>query len=114
MIKEGFYILVATDLFSRYSEIKFINDINSKTICKSLEEMWFKQHPIPSKCLTDSGRQFKSLNFNNLMKKYRIDHIFTSTHNPTGNYIIERINREISVALRLSRNNNLKTAGINI
>ncbi|KAG0437045.1 Gag-Pro-Pol polyprotein [Dictyocoela muelleri] len=76
--------------------------------------MWMKHHIIPLKCLTDNGRQFKSLNFNNLMRKYKIEHIFTSPHNPTGNSIIERVNREISIALRLSRGRNLKNAGINI
>ncbi|KAG0438390.1 hypothetical protein DMUE_3114 [Dictyocoela muelleri] len=48
------------------------------------------------------------------MKKHDIKHIFTAPHNPTGNSVLERINREISVALRISRGNNIKTTTMNI
>ncbi|KAG0442544.1 Pol polyprotein [Dictyocoela muelleri] len=62
------------------------------------------------KCLTDNGKQFTSENFSNLMKKYGIKHIRTAPHNPTGNSIVERINREKSLCLRLSRSLSLKKA----
>ncbi|KAG0442477.1 Gag-Pro-Pol polyprotein [Dictyocoela muelleri] len=62
------------------------------------------------KCLTDNCRQFTSQNFYNLMNKYGIKHIETPPHNPTGNSIVERINREISLCLRLSRSLSLKKA----
>ncbi|KAG0436021.1 Transposon Tf2-6 polyprotein [Dictyocoela muelleri] len=113
-LRQETYILVITDLFSRFTEIKFIKNIHSSTVCKILEEIWLKKHYIPVKCLTDNGRQFTSENFKNLMHKYGIKHLFIAPHNPTGNAIIERINREISVALRLSRGETLSKASNNI
>ncbi|KAG0440260.1 hypothetical protein DMUE_1870 [Dictyocoela muelleri] len=113
-IKEDFYILVVTDLFSRYTEVKFINNIHSSTICKTLEDIWLSKYVIPKKCLKDNGRQFISENFKSLMEKYKIENIYISPHNPTGNSILERINREISVALRMCRGMNIKQTTNNI
>ncbi|KAG0438898.1 Retrovirus-related Pol polyprotein from transposon [Dictyocoela muelleri] len=113
-IETNIYVVAITDMFSRYTEIKFIDNIHSLSVCNAIENMWLKVHITPKNCLTDNGRQFTSENFGNLMRKYNIKHIRTSPHNPTGNSIIERINREISVALRLSRSLNLKNATENI
>ncbi|KAG0442750.1 Transposon Tf2-9 polyprotein [Dictyocoela muelleri] len=114
IIKNETYIVAITDLFSRYTEISFIHDINSSTVCKAIEENWLKIYKTPTKCLTDNGRQFTSENFSRLLKKYNIYHIRTAPHNPTGNSVIERINREISLCLRLSRSLSLRKASENI
>ncbi|KAG0420265.1 Transposon Tf2-11 polyprotein [Dictyocoela roeselum] len=113
-IRQETYVLAVTDFFSRFTETCFIKNIHSKTVCKSLESMWFKKHEIPQKCLTDNGKEFTSANFRKKKKKYQVKHILTAPHNPTGNAIIERINREISVALRLSRGQTLTKAIHNI
>ncbi|KAG0420247.1 Retrovirus-related Pol polyprotein from transposon 17.6 [Dictyocoela roeselum] len=114
MIKKEFYILVITDMFSRYTEIKFIKNIYSSFVCSALEEMWLEKHYIPEKCLSDNGRQFKSKNFQDLMNKHNINHISTSPYNPTGNSVVERMNREITIALRLSRGLSLRETTHNI
>ncbi|KAG0440757.1 Pro-Pol polyprotein [Dictyocoela muelleri] len=91
-----------------------MKNIHSLTVCDALEKIWLSRYQKPSKCLSDNGRQFKSENFANLMNKYEIKQIFTSPHNPTGNSIVERVNREISIALRFSRGQNLKNTSLNI
>ncbi|KAG0435655.1 Transposon Tf2-9 polyprotein [Dictyocoela muelleri] len=98
-----FYILAIADLFSRYTEISIINDIKSKTITSNFKKVWIRQHKPPQKCLTDNGRQFNSISFNKLTEEFNIKHIKSAPYNPTGNAIIERINKEIGVVLRLSR-----------
>ncbi|KAG0418087.1 hypothetical protein EQH57_0806, partial [Dictyocoela roeselum] len=102
-----FYILVITEYLSRYTEIAIINDIHSTTICKAIDKSWFKVHGYSKVCITDNGRQFNSLNFQSLLKQYNISHINTSPHNPSGNSVVERINKEIGIALRFSRNSSL-------
>ncbi|KAG0417543.1 hypothetical protein EQH57_0949 [Dictyocoela roeselum] len=108
MIKNELYILVVTYLFSRYTEIRFITNIHPTTVCSALDAILFKKHYIPQKCLSDNGRQFKSKNFRNLMDKYGIRHIFTSPYNQKRNSVVERMNMEITIALRLSRCMNLQ------
>ncbi|KAG0420322.1 Transposon Tf2-9 polyprotein, partial [Dictyocoela roeselum] len=103
-----FYVIAAVDLFSRYCELGVVFDINSETICTKIEKIWLKKHPAPKTCLTDNGRQFTSNNFKNLMKKYGIKHVTSAPYNPTGNGVVERINKEIGIVLRLSRGSNVK------
>ncbi|KAG0420565.1 Transposon Tf2-6 polyprotein [Dictyocoela roeselum] len=105
---EIFYILVITEILSRYSEVVIINDIHSKTVCDAIERNWFDVYGCPKYCITDNGRQFRSENFKTLLKINQINHITTSPHNPSGNSVVERINREIGIALRLSRGLTLK------
>ncbi|KAG0418758.1 Transposon Tf2-9 polyprotein, partial [Dictyocoela roeselum] len=102
-----FYLLVITEYLSRYTEIAIINDIHSTTICKAIDQNWFKVYGYSQACITDNGRQFNSLNFQQLLKQNKISHINTSPYNPSGNSVIERINKEIGIALILSRNSTL-------
>ncbi|KAG0438076.1 hypothetical protein DMUE_3322 [Dictyocoela muelleri] len=58
-LKQETYILVITDLFSRFTEIKLIKNIHSSTVCKILEEICLR-HTTYQKYSTDNGRQFTS------------------------------------------------------
>ncbi|KAG0440562.1 Pol polyprotein [Dictyocoela muelleri] len=107
-IESDFYILVAVDIFSRYTEIAIILDINSETICNELEKIWLAKYPYPKICLTDNGRQFTSMNFKNLLEKYKIKHVKSAPQNPTGNGVVERINKEIGTVQRISRKSSRK------
>ncbi|KAG0436065.1 hypothetical protein DMUE_4405, partial [Dictyocoela muelleri] len=100
---DKFYILVIVDIFSRYTYVDFITDINSATICDILENSWLIKFGPPPKLISDNGRQFISSNFKALMDKYNIKHITSAPYNPTGNGIVERINKEIGIVLRISR-----------
>ncbi|KAG0435936.1 Pol polyprotein [Dictyocoela muelleri] len=95
------------DLFSRYTEVDFIYDICSETICDAFEKTWLKKYEHPAICLTDNGRQFTSINFENLLKTYNVKHITSAPYNPTGNGLVERANREIGTVLRLLRGKTL-------
>ncbi|KAG0441545.1 hypothetical protein DMUE_0972 [Dictyocoela muelleri] len=101
-------------MFSRYMKIKFINNIHSSTVCFALREIWFKEHYIPEKCLSDNGRQLKSKNFQELMNKHSKKHLSTSHYNPTGNSVVKRMNREITKVPRLSRGLSLRETSHNI
>ncbi|KAG0420044.1 Insertion element IS476 uncharacterized 39.2 kDa protein [Dictyocoela roeselum] len=59
--------------------------------------------PYPAKCITDNDRQFISYNFEKFLRDHGIEDILTAPNNPTGNSIVERVNKEIGVALRISR-----------
>ncbi|KAG0438932.1 hypothetical protein DMUE_2785 [Dictyocoela muelleri] len=109
-----FYIIAIAEFASRYTEIAILYDIKSVTICQAIRNAWFKKHSIPKLCITDNGRQFTSSTFKNLLKENNIKHILTSPHNPSSNAVIERINREIGISIRFSRNSTLKECIANI
>ncbi|KAG0420335.1 Transposon Tf2-9 polyprotein, partial [Dictyocoela roeselum] len=106
--RKYFYILVITDVFSRFTEISLLYDINSKIVAHEFENNWISRYGKPNCCLTDNGRQFTSDSFNELLKKYGIVHSYSSPYNPKGNSIVERINREIGTVLRICRKMNAK------
>ncbi|KAG0438285.1 hypothetical protein DMUE_3189 [Dictyocoela muelleri] len=69
------YILLIVDLFSRYSEVEILFDINSDTICKTIHEKWLKRYKSPKLCLADNGKQFTSLKFSEFISNHGIKHI---------------------------------------
>ncbi|KAG0440449.1 Transposon Tf2-9 polyprotein [Dictyocoela muelleri] len=107
--KEYFYLLSITDIFTRFTRIYYIEDITSASVIKNFKK-WFESYPLPSKVLTDNGRQYISQAFKNLLDKYAIKHIQTSPHNPTANGISERINSTIKNVLRINKGESIKNA----
>ncbi|KAG0436847.1 Retrovirus-related Pol polyprotein from transposon 17.6 [Dictyocoela muelleri] len=103
-----FHILLMTDWFSRYTEIKIIYDATSATITTALKQKWFSLYGTPSRILTDNGRQFISTTFENFINDNKIQHIFSGAYNPSGNSIVERRNLEVGLILRLLRGSTFK------
>ncbi|KAG0442343.1 Gag-Pro-Pol polyprotein [Dictyocoela muelleri] len=114
MKEKYLYTLLITDLYSRYSETCFIYNIRSDTIASHFEKQWICKYGPPQKCLTDNGRQFISESFKNINNKYKISHIKVAPHNPTGNSLVERQNKEIGIVLRISKGSSLKKLAKNI
>lgn len=94
------YLLVITDLYSRWCELTWLEGLTSLETCKKIEENWILKHGIPKIIISDQGRQLTSEIFQNLSKKYKIKHSLCSPHNSTGNGVTERINRSINEYLR--------------
>ncbi|KAG0438521.1 Retrovirus-related Pol polyprotein from transposon [Dictyocoela muelleri] len=62
-----FYILVISDIFSRYTESFIIYNIEATTVISYLLKSWITKYGAPIKCLTDNGRQFTSVKFAEIM-----------------------------------------------
>ncbi|KAG0420008.1 Transposon Ty3-G Gag-Pol polyprotein [Dictyocoela roeselum] len=105
--REYFYIIAFTDVYSRYTLIDIIYDITTKTIVKSFATTVINKLGIPKSILTDQGRQYISQKFNTVMSNYGIKHIFSSTHNLTGNSISERTNKTIGDVCRMYKGETL-------
>ncbi|KAG0420268.1 Gag-Pro-Pol polyprotein [Dictyocoela roeselum] len=90
-------------MFTKYTECCIILNTEAETIINSLRKVWLSKYPKPQNCITDNGRQFVSLSFKNFLKTEAINHILSAPNNPTGNSAVERVNKEIVVALRISR-----------
>ncbi|TBU08472.1 integrase core domain-containing protein [Hamiltosporidium magnivora] len=99
--KRKFYILTITDVFSRYTLLTILYQINTKQVIKAFEN-WFHRFKRPKEILTDQGRQYISEEFNTFCRFNGIKHICTSVYNPTGNSILERANQIISSAINIA------------
>lgn len=94
------YLITFTDRCSRWTRILEIKDISAETVINAFEKIWFKSYPKPESILTDQGRQYTSSIFQKYLMKHSIRHIKTTSYNPTGNSISERLNQIIGRTFR--------------
>ena len=91
--------LTITDICSRFTKIKIINDLQAKTTARVFETIWLKNFKKPTKVIADRGTQFTSNIFFNLMTQNEIKISYCSPNNATGNCKSERISRQINEIL---------------
>ncbi|KAG0436138.1 Transposon Tf2-9 polyprotein [Dictyocoela muelleri] len=95
------YVITITDICTRFTKIKIIKKITSKTVFKALKEIWFERYGNPNKLLTDHGKQYVSKYFNSAISERGIKLKQSTIFNPTGNAISERINKTINEIMRM-------------
>ena len=94
--------LMVVDHFSKWVSAVPIRNKQSHAVCKALEGNIFPTLPrIPVRVLTDNGPEFISQEFNNLLDRYNIVHVYSTPYKPSSNGAIERVNRTIGELLRI-------------
>lgn len=106
IIEETFFLLTITDRCTRWTSVFLLKSLESSQIIKKLT-IWFVNNGHPKTFLSDRGRQFTSEKFANFLGQNNIKQILTSTFNPTGNSISERINQRITFLLSISKGKGL-------
>ncbi|KRH91819.1 putative LTR transposable element [Pseudoloma neurophilia] len=81
-----------------------------KEACMILENEWLWAFPIPEKLISDNGKQFVGIRFENLLTFYKIKHQRCLPYNPRGNAILERAHSTILNGLRILRSTPIKVA----
>ncbi len=95
------YIVTFTDACTRYTEIKFIDEITSVRVTNTFNKLWLQRHGIPKHVHTDLGRQYTGKTFNALLQTNNITHSYSTANNPTSNSRSERINKSINEIMRM-------------
>ncbi|RZJ99011.1 MAG: transposase [Flavobacterium sp.] len=98
------YILVCVDLYSRYTFTRALrNKTNLNNVSLSMDEILDESendHGIkPKIVISDNGLEFKE-RFHSLLQQKHIKHLFTRSHSPNDNSVVERRNKEIRKILR--------------
>lgn len=99
----SFYLLVISDIYSRYTRIALVKNLRSSTTWNAFQSEWITEFGPPKKLLTDQGVQFTSDHFREKINSFQIKQIFTTPRNPQGNGITERTNSTINTILRIYR-----------
>lgn len=92
-------LLVVTDHFSKFVIIQPLREAKTTALTKFLEEMVFLLFGVPEILISDNGPQFKSKEFENLLKKYHVTHWRNANYHPCNNPT-ERVNRVIAAVIR--------------
>jgi hypothetical protein len=105
-IYEGFnkhkkWILTVIDNFSRYVFAVALPNKESKTIIKGFETIRDKQSQgiTPKLLINDNGGEFKEP-FSSWCEEHNIKQIFTPSHSPTSNALVENFNKYLRKIIR--------------
>ena len=93
------FLLVVTDLHSKWPEIAMCSDITSSSVIRFLSDL-FVRWGIPSFITTDNGTQFTSHEFSDFLLRMGIEHVRTPLFTPQANGGVERLNRSIKESLK--------------
>lgn len=106
---KGFsYILVVTDIFTKFTLIHPMRQALASTIARFVENEVFLVYGVPQFVISDNGKQFVSSVFKNLCSEYKVQGLlYTALYHPQANPV-ERYNRTINTAIRSYVNENHK------
>jgi hypothetical protein len=93
------FLLVMTDYYSKWPEVKATNNITSVTVIKFLNEA-FARYGLPQEVVSDNGPQFTSADFEKFLADRGILHNKTAVYNPCANGRVERLNRTMKESLQ--------------
>ena len=93
--------LVLVDHWSKWLACVPIRNKQAKTVSISLEQRILPMLPcIPTRLLSDNGHEFTAGDFEDVLGKYNIQHIYSSPYKPASNGAVERVNRTVIEMLR--------------
>ena len=102
------YILVVTDLFSKWVEAFLLRATNSETLAKILVDEVVCRYGVPVCLHNDQGANLNSQVILSLCRRLGIDHTRTTAYHPQGNGQVERFNRTLESMLSKMVNENQK------
>lgn len=92
------YILVICDYFSKFTLLFPLRKATASSIIKIMEEQVFLLFGVPEYLKCDNGVQFKSKEFNTLLKTYNVKLLLNPLYHPEPNFT-ERANRVIKTMI---------------
>jgi hypothetical protein len=95
-----FNALTCIDPVTNIVELTRIDRKTSQHIAKKFENCWLSRYPMPKKCVHDNGGEFIGWEFQELLEKCGIKDSPTTSHNPQGNAVCERMHQTVGNVLR--------------
>jgi hypothetical protein len=96
------YLLVMTDNFTRYTELRACRRNDADTVIDALKEAVLHRHGRPVCIHSDNGSHFTAQKLADFTKSCGIVHRFAAVTRPHSVGLVERANRVIGEALRIS------------
>ncbi|OMJ19859.1 Transposon Tf2-9 polyprotein [Smittium culicis] len=111
-VNKNNYILVFTDLLTRWVEVIAVQDLTSENNSKMLLEKIISVHGCPEKILSDNGTLITGNALTSICKKLNIKKIYASPYHPKTNGLTERFNRTLKAMLRAFVNESNEKDGV--
>ena len=102
------YLVVFTDMCTRWCEAFAVPDIEAKTIAKLLVDEIISRHGAPRKLLTDRGSNYKSSLLKEVCALMGTHKIFTTAYHPQCDGLVERFNGSLVQSISMYVDSNQK------
>ena len=93
------FLIVLVDYRSKWVEVAAVGDTRSGKVVAFLENV-FSREGCPVEVVTDNGSQFVSQEFTSFLQEMGVRHTRAALYNPTGNSMVERVNRTLKEGLQ--------------
>lgn len=93
------HLLVLMDLFSKWTLLFPVRKIESKEVCRIVEDCWLRRFGTPEVIISDNATTFVGKEFQALLTRRGIQHWPNTRHHSQANPV-ERTNRTINACLR--------------
>lgn len=97
--KRNRYVLVVTDLFTKYTLLFPLKSATSESCVKYIEEHVFMHFGVPERLICDNGKQYVSKAFKKMCASYDCRIVFNAQYSPQANPT-ERVNRVLKTMIR--------------
>ena len=98
--KVEFSALTCIDPVTNFVEIARIKRKTSEHVAQTFANSWLSRYPMPRKCVHDNGGEFIGWEFQQLLEQCGIKDSATTSYNPQGNSICERMHQTVGNVLR--------------
>ncbi|KZR97188.1 putative Histone-lysine N-methyltransferase NSD2, partial [Daphnia magna] len=82
----------------QWIEVQPVPDTSSKFAIVFLEQNILFRHGTPQRLISDQGTAFTSKLFSDWKSRWNIDHVFATAKHPETNGLVERVNRNLTLA----------------
>ena len=93
------YIVVAVDYLTKWPEAKAISADTAEQVAHFIYEQIICQHGCPDEILSDRGTHFRNKLIDQLLRKFKINHLLSTPYHPQTNGLVERFNRTLCESL---------------
>ena len=94
------YLIVFTDLFTKWVEMKPVRNATGKAVSKAFEELILFRWETPEYVLSDNGKEFDNKDFKGMLNEYGIKLVFTPPYHPQANPV-ERTNLTLKTLIAM-------------
>ena len=95
-----FNALTCIDPVTNLAEIARIDQKTARHVAQKFENCWLSRYPMPMKCVHDNGGEFTGWEFQQLLERCGIRDSPTTSRNPQGNAVCERMHQTKGNVLR--------------
>ena len=89
-------VLTMVDLYSKWLAAIPIRDKRAVTVSNAFNNSILPSIPqIPERVLSDNGPEFRAVEFERILEKLNIEHVFSTPYMPSSNGAVERANRTL-------------------